>query len=173
MKLEDLQIIPNAAQPTAGQGLVLDLNGQLPQAVRQTLPGYLLDYVEVTSNQTSTATTAAGATAIVTGNAIFYDGATVIRAEFQAPQIWHSVADTAIILELYDGATDLGVIGVSLTHLTTNSASVPVARTFTPTVGTHTYSIRMWSTAAGTATAQGGAGGAGTAFPMYLRITHA
>lgn len=31
--LEELQQIPNAAQPTPGQGLVLDLNGKLPASV--------------------------------------------------------------------------------------------------------------------------------------------
>ena len=133
-----------------------------------------LDYKEVTTPQTSTATTAAAATAIITGNAVTYDGSTIVAVEFYAGAVQHSAANALVLLNLYDGATDLGIIARLATSATAATADfVSAKRQLTPSAAAHTYSIRAWTTIAGTITAAIGAGGPATDLPMFMRITKA
>lgn len=132
-----------------------------------------VDYVEVTSNQTTTATTAATATAIVTGSAVTYDGATPIWVEFYAGQAYHSVANGIVVADLWDGSTDLGIIALGVSPVVGNGPTLNGRRKLTPSAASHTYSIRAWVTAAGTGNFLAAAGGAGAMMPMYLRISKA
>ena len=132
--------------------------------------GQELDYKEVTSSQTSTATTAATATAQITGNAVTYDGSTPVIIEFFAPNESGSSNPHTNVYELYDGSTDLGQIAVAAGPLT--STAIRGTRRLTPSAGSHTYSIRLW-VGGGTGTTSAGVGGANTLFPMTLRITRA
>lgn len=160
IKLTTTQIDPAAA--IKGSQLATGQTG--PPASR-------IAHDEVASNQTSTTTTAATATQIIAGSAIAYDGS-VILIEFFCPEVYHSVASTAVFFELYDAASGLGLIAAARSISTANGDMVYGFRRLTPSVATHTYNIRMWVAAAGTATAvAGGGGAAGTAVPMFLRIT--
>jgi len=136
-----------------------------------TFLGVQKDYAEVTSNQTSTATTAAGATAIITGNSVAYNGTDVVMIEFEAVSATHSVANAIMKWNLYDGSTDLGVMCQSWETTTgTGNMHVRGSRRLTPSNASHTYSIRAWSNTAGTVTTEAGAGGAGVLLPMFIRI---
>jgi hypothetical protein len=130
-----------------------------------------MDYKEVTSNQTSTATTAATATALITVNSVAYDGATAVIVDFTALEAHLSVTNIAGNFNLYDGSTDLGRIA-SVTGLAGQSGSTAVfgRRRLTPSNASHTFSIRGWVSSASTLTAVAGAGGAGADLPMTLRI---
>lgn len=133
-------------------------------------PGYLFDYAQITGSGSSTATSAATATAIVTGSAVTYDGATPVWIEFFAPAFQHT-AITTVFFMLYDGATQVGRL------FETNSVAANTDKPcfgkvkLTPSAGAHTYSIRVYSAGAGTATILAGAGGNDIDLPAFLAIT--
>ncbi len=128
-----------------------------------------LDYVERTTDLTVTATSAATATAFITGNSVAYDGSTRVRIEW-----WINLGLTTnannIVAELYEDSTDLGRIGhITLTANTAIGGPMYGVRFLTPSNASHTYSIRIWKTGAGLTTASG----ASPALPAFLRITRA
>lgn len=160
--------------------LSLGASGKVPASNGSTLayvypPGYEFDYVENTAGSTAvTATTDATAVAYITGNSVSYDGSTSVKIE-----VWIFNANVttaqAVLLNLYDGSTDLGRIGnLSCPAVTANSVANTIygVRFLTPTNTTHTYSIRAWKTG-GTANLVGNTGGTATAFPAWYRITKA
>ncbi len=132
--------------------------------LRQILAARTLDYVEQTSSLTVTATTDATAQAFVTGNAVSYDGSTVVIIEAYIP---FGAATAAMVCNLYDGSTDLGRLGQINTVV---NAPMYLARRLTPSNASHTYSIRIWKTS-GTASANCGAGGTATNLPGFIRIS--
>lgn len=130
-----------------------------------------LDYVAGTANVNTTATTAATATAIITGNAVTYDGVTPVVIEFHAVRMFNSVANVDTNLNLYDGATDLGRIAKSVgISGQAGDATIVGARRLIPTAGSHTYSVKGWVSVASTGTVVGGAGGVGVDTPMFIRV---
>jgi len=133
--------------------------------------GAKLDYAELTSNFTVTATSAATATACITGNPVSYDGATEVSIEVFLPTAEISTT-AAVVFDLYDGPTDLGIIAQTYPQASSGSSGDTLIgrRWLTPSAGSHTYSIRAWKSG-GTATVYAGAGGAGAYLPAYMRIT--
>lgn len=132
-----------------------------------------LSYVEVTSSLTVTATSDATAQTFVSSAAIAYDGSTRILIEIWCPYM-DITGNQAIVLNLYDGSTDLGRIAnletVNGSGLT--SETVSGKRFLTPSAATHTFHIKAWKTA-GTGTVGAQAGGTATYMPAWLRITTA
>jgi hypothetical protein len=131
------------------------------------------DYVESTVSITVSATTAATATTVITGNAFTPSGSDVYRIEFGCSQvaITANAAGNAIAFHLYDGATNLGRLDTIINGSTTGlDTGVYMSREFTPTNASHTYSIRAHRTNAN-CTVVHGAGGADVAFPFWLRTT--
>jgi hypothetical protein len=179
VKLADLQTILNAPHPTPGMGLVLDYNGQLPQAVVQTLPGYEIAYVEMPASAAGdvnvTSTTQATPTSVLALPAVTFDGQTTIYVEYfpgrgaQAA----NVAGNILVLDLWDGATNLG----DMLDVATSTATAPILpigvakRKLRPSVGPHTFTIQGWLTGAGTGVVYG-RGDAGY-LPGYLRLVRA
>ncbi len=136
-------------------------------------PGYELDYAQITTSFTVTATSDATATAAITGAAITYDGATRVRVEAFAPYCDITAAQ-AIVLNLYDGNTDIGRLALLNDPDGANNGNSPIyaQRFLTPSNAAHTYSIRAWKTG-GTVSLVAGAGGVATPSPAFLRITKA
>lgn len=132
-------------------------------------PGYEYGYTEFTSNVSITATTEATANQIVSAGAITFDGAPV-RVEFGAYLI-RGPASVSIFVELYDGASSIGVLGQYDMDAGADGVPPRLTRRFTPTAVAHTYSIRAHLASAGTGTVFGGAGGVGLAMPGFIRIT--
>ena len=143
------------------------------------MPGFKLDYVEITSSVnpvTSTADGTSGGTAVIDGNSVSYDGSTPICIEFFCPELFISpnTAGHAIYVNLYDGTTDLGRLAQLRGDVASASFSAPVLvrRFLTPSNASHTYHIRAWKDNSGdTAAVLCGAGGASTLMPAYYRIT--
>ena len=157
---------------TTGKVLVSDGS----TAVWDYPPGYYFDYAETTSTTTVTATSAATAQTHLSGNAVTYDGSTVVVIEFFAYAISLD-SDATMVINLYDGSTDLGRLGAwnstaSGTTTGTIVTAVAVGRRLTPSAAAHTYSIRIWKTG-GTGSIIAGAGGTDTVLPNWLRITRA
>lgn len=131
----------------------------------------VLSYVEFTGNPSVTSTTAATPTTVVTAGAITADGVTPICVEFFSPGMNGPSATQSLIVGLYEGGTQLGSLAAS-----SNAGGIGVTPTlarrfFTPTSGSHTYSVGGYMGAAGTGTVRGDTG-VGTAYvPGYIRIT--
>lgn len=128
------------------------------------------DYVEITSNVTVSATTEAGSTTVITGNAVSYNGSTRVKIEFFAPLV---DARQFVVCTLWDGSTDLGWISQTESNNSTTMGGPHYGvRYLTPSNASHTYSIKAYRGAtAGTVFA--GSGGAGNPLPAYMRITKA
>ena len=129
-----------------------------------------LDYVERATDLSVTATSAATASAFITGNAVTYGGATRVKVEF-----WAAGADASsgqyCIFQLYDGSTDLATLGEIDAAGSYLIVPVYTVRFLTPSAGAHTYSIRAWKSG-GTANIYGQGGSTSPAFaPAWYRIT--
>ena len=155
--------------------------GTVPTAGASTLayafpPGYEFDYAQITSPVNIVGTSEAAATTIVTGNAVTYDGSTIVMVECFFEYFQQPGADTNSALYLYDGASSIGRIALQTgPNATGYSGSlrfpgVGGRRRITPSAGAHTYSIRGM-VPAGTGVVSAGAGGNGNGAPGFIRIT--
>ncbi len=126
-------------------------------------PGLELDYVQRTTSLSVSATTAAGADTVIDGNAISFDGSTIVLIEFFAPLV---DSTQFIDFDLWDGSTDLGVIA----QLNAVIGPAYGAMRITPSNASHTFHIKVWR-GTGSANVDSGAGGAGTRVPAFYRVT--
>lgn len=160
------------AATAAGQ--VLTTAGTTTPLVYAYPPGYEFDYVQITSPVSLTATTEGTANTIVTGNAVTYDGSTVVMVNFFAPALVTPVGiDQYAMLWLYDGSSSIGRLATIVDQASTGTigeaAPVYVSRRLTPSNAAHTYSIRG-DVSGGTGSLSCGAGGLGNIMPAYIRI---
>lgn len=133
------------------------------------------DYAEVTSNTNVTATTEGAANTIITGNPVMYDGATPVVVHFSCPRIDvdNGAIGRAIVILLFEGASVIGRMATWQTPAAqTLVATTKAEYRFTPSAGTHTYTIKAL-VSAGTSIVKAGAGGSGQDLPAFMRITHA
>jgi hypothetical protein len=138
--------------------------------------GTVLAYNEFTVPVTCTATTEATSNTIVTASAVTFDGATAILVEFFAPAVKAaSSALTAADFTLWDGTTDLGLIGSWGNDAASNNQVEPLslARRFTPASGSRVYSVRGRSNIAAGTLVNAGTWGPGTYCPGYICVTKA
>jgi hypothetical protein len=130
-------------------------------------PGSQMDYVEKTTAVAVTATTEAGATVLVTGSSVTYDGSTPVWVEYFATDM--APGSTYIIVVLWDDTAN-----VSLGYLALSFSRGPFTgrRRLTPAAGARVYSIRGFVDAGSGGPTNGG-GGVGVRLPGYIRITRA
>jgi len=132
-------------------------------------PGFEISYTQITANVTVASGTEASGTAVISPGAATFDGAPVI-CTFYSPSVLTATADL-IIVSLFEGATQLarladirGGVGVVA------EAECLAEYRFTPSAGSHTYSITaIRGTSSGTIIA--GAGGTGAYAPAFVRFT--
>jgi hypothetical protein len=136
-------------------------------------PGYEFDYAPFTTPVSISATTEAGANTIVSGNAVTYDGSTTILITCSSPQANpdDTQASPYMIFSLWDSSTNLGRLG-QLEEKGSVNGRFPLffQCRLTPSAGSHTYIWKAWNVA-GTGSVDGGAGGASTSMPGFIRIT--
>lgn len=130
-----------------------------------------LDYVQITSPVSVTATSEATANTVITANPVAFDGSTDVEIEVCSPQWYGPATATADIqLALYDGSSSTGMIASMRSETTSRAVNTLSAKCrVTPTAGTHTFSARGWCTA-GSGAVQAGAGGSGNMRPAFMRI---
>lgn len=126
------------------------------------------DYVTRTSNITITATTSATAQAVLTGNAVTYDGVTRVLLEYFVPIVDHPNQAYAV---LYDGSTELGLLEIFNSSAQGHDFGY-ASILLTPSAGSHTYSVRFYK-GGSDPTIYCGNNTAGSYAPGYLRITGA
>jgi hypothetical protein len=138
-------------------------------------PGYEWDYVQITAGVNVTGTTEGASTTVITGNAVTFDGAPVLLEVF-CPRI---IMDTGaagdqFFICLFESGASIGRLAnfrtASITAQTQYVARVGYR--FTPTAGSHTYSIACFiSSTTGTPKFDAGAAGVGNMVPAYYRVT--
>ena len=168
-----IKIAPNNGNWKAGSRLTIyGLGGAHAPSF---LPGTQLDYVEITSPVTISATTAAGANTCITGNAVTYDGATRICVESFSPYVATGTSSqSSVTVVLFDGSSQVGILTFHGRGDGTRDDVSPhfARRLLTPSAGSHTYSIRAYrGTSNGSFNA--GAGGDDAFLPAYIRVTAA
>lgn len=140
-------------------------------------PGAELDYVEVTTGKSITATTEATADVVVTSNSVTFDG-TACWFEFYCPNVAPAATAGAFLLVLlFDNTASTSASVGRLANCTpetsaTGTGPILVKRKLTPSAGARTYSVRA-ITSSGTGALTSGAGGATAYMPGFLRITKA
>ena len=167
-----------AAKLTAGTaGNFLKSAGAAAANVWAFPPGHQFDYVEFTSNVSVTATVEASADTIVAGTSQTY-AAGDYWVEFFSHQVTpNPTAGAYLILSLWDGATELGDIGI--TQNATGATTVPIGgpqvckRKVTLTAATHQLIIKGHTSGGQPANVQAGAGGVATRLPGYILVTKA
>lgn len=157
--------------PAGGQAFALEPDGTIPASLL-TGGGGELDYAEITAASTTVAaTTEGGATTIITGAALAWDGGTAAIFEFFAPRVTSD--GTGLQFVLWDDTN-----GVSL-GLWDNGSSATRAPSlfyrYTPPATATVHSVRAFRTGGTTAgnVISAGAGGAGNRVPAFFRITSA
>jgi hypothetical protein len=131
-------------------------------------PGTELDYVQITSPVSVTATTEGTANTVVTANSVTFDGSAVIIEFFTNGVI--NGANGFTNLCLFQDGSSIGILGFTGDSAGTDSQAVLIRRRMSPAAGAHTYSIRAFRQTANS-TVAAGAGGAATNMPAYIRIT--
>lgn len=137
------------------------------------LPGTELGYDQITGTVSVTATSAATATSIIAGTAHSFDGSPVLL-EFYAPGVSSpSVAGDSTWVLLFEGSTQIAQIAqVQTPSAASMGVTVKAGIRFTPSAGSHTYSIKAWATVTtGTPRVFAGSGSGGAAAPAYMRFT--
>lgn len=147
--------------PTVGD-LWYDTDDAAPLA-----PGTELAYNQITASVTIASTAPASPTLVIEGTSRTYDGSPVMVEVFTGGIVAGS--GQQVVINLWDGATDLGYIGSWIgMPLTT----VCLKKRITPTAGTHNLRVVGWLTS-GTSTVTAGPGGSNQWTPAYIRVTRA
>lgn len=106
-----------------------------------------LDYAEITSDVTISATGTPG-TDVISLPARVYDGSTTVMIEFFTPRLTCGASNfSEVILELFDGSTLVTArIGNARSDGDGNADFWPTycVRRLTPSAGSHTYNIKGW-----------------------------
>lgn len=138
----------------------------------------ILDYTEITSPVTPTATSEATADTVVSASAVNFDGGTRVKISFycEAVMLFPSIPNPnpVCILTLYDGSSSIGYIAWISSGFPTGSNNayrpVTVSRVLTPSNASHTYSIRAYVGSGDSVLVEAGIGGASHAMPAYIMI---
>jgi hypothetical protein len=164
------------ASPTAGQ-VYYDTGTNTLYVWNGTLwvpagAGAELGYDQITAGVNPTGTTAATATTVISCAAHSFDGAPVLCEFYAWAAVMGAVSGQTVTAGLFEPA---GTLITALCTVVNNAAAalrVPFGGKFrfTPSAGSHTYTIAAWVSASGPNIAAGtGAGGGNT--PAYCRFT--
>lgn len=142
------------------------------QAVQDHTPGIELGYFQRASNFTTTNTSSSSTAGNITGMSVTIVGqGRPVDLRFHCCSVYHSVANTPVsAVIIRDGnltGADNQIGGVISQSTTTGPSLMMTRRTNTLTLGvSYTFTVRVWSSAAGTATLVGAA-----YCPIELTIT--
>jgi hypothetical protein len=136
-------------------------------------PGFEINYTQITAGVNIVSTTEATPTTIISPGAITFDGSAVRVEFFSYGVVSPAVQGGASVILLFEGATEITRLAVVISPAAVNlEAPVYAAFRFTPTAGSHTYTIAARATSTtGTPTVEAGAGGTATPPPAFVRFT--
>lgn len=139
-----------------------------------TVPPRELAYAQITANKTITTSGAVGGDAVVSAPATVFDGSPVMLEFFSPAVTPAAIAAATVQLFLYEGPTVLSTFAV-VSNPAAGQCYVPVyaARRFSPTAGSHTYSVGAFRELGNGTVGAGPGGGLGQYVPAFIRITRA
>lgn len=161
--------IADIADPTTG--MVIGSASNAAAAVFP--PGYEIGYDENTASVSVTVVTEASSTTIIAGSSHTFDGAPVM-AHFFSPIVTNpTTTGTEMAVCLFESSTEIGRMGALLSTVTGSGTGVPFScfRRFTPTAGTHTYSVKAFMFSGSGASVVGGPTGTAAFMTSFLRFT--
>jgi hypothetical protein len=135
--------------------------------------GTELGYDQITAPVNVASTTEATGTTIITCAAHAFDGAAVLATLYAPFMNTGTTAGSSVVLCLFEGATQIARL-VSVATPAAAQAFAPVCAQlrFTPTVGSHTYTVTAFtSNVTGTPAVGAGASGTGAYAPAFIRFT--
>lgn len=133
-------------------------------------PGFELDYAQITSPVTVTATSEGAADTVITGTSQAYAAEPVLLTFF-TPFLQNGAFTTFCIVYLYDVATSTVVGRLNRTDVINGDGTALFAQyRFTPTAATHQYRVRAYIDAGTQANINAGSGGSAAYLPAFLRI---
>lgn len=139
--------------------------------------GAVLDYVEKTGSTNITSTSSASGDTVLSGTSQAYAAGAVWVETFFPRCRTFANAGAILYVSLYDGSTELGVLGEVLTPAAAATGCAFYAkRKLTLSAATHQLVIKASTNGGGGGPAiiAGGAGGTGTTFlPGFIRVTAA
>lgn len=150
-----------------GSGNVVTSTGS--GAIAAKPPGYRLDYAQITSGPTISGTTEGAANAVITGNAVTYDGTQVLVEVFIPGSVEGTGSLIGVILR---DSTVLGQFRIN--ESSANQRGAVVALVYdTPSAASHTYKVQAFTSGGGSGQVLAGAGGSGNTLPAFLKVTKA
>lgn len=139
-----------------------DIEGLTPAL----FPGAEIGYDQITSNVNIGSSTEASGTTIITCAAHTFDGSPV-WAEFSASNVYGGGANNILVC-LFEGATEIGKLCQVRTEGAVSMLAYGRLR-FTPTAGSHTYTVTAFATSlTGPPNIGAGAGGTGAYVPASI-----
>ncbi len=157
------------ATPAAGQAPIAT---GTTAATWQYPPGYEIGYDQITSPVSITATAEASGNTVISCAAHTFDGAPVM-AEFFSPAIDAGAgAGAFVVVCLFESTTEIGRLAVVQGPAAGNGTTAPgIGKLrFTPSAGSHTYTVKAFRITAN-GSIEAGAGGTATDVPAYMRFT--
>ena len=133
--------------------------------------GAEIGYDQITSTVTVASTTESAGTVVISGSPHTFDGGPVIAEFFTQNLGGPTLAGNFTILSLFEGATQIARIAQVKSESAGGSGVTanPTYR-FTPTAGTHTYSVTAFMTGGTSGQVAAGVGGPGVNPPAFLRF---
>jgi hypothetical protein len=147
--------------------------GKLATSFADAPPGYVVASGSFATTATGTSNTEGGATQIISTTSFTADGSRAVLVSFFA-DYWTltGVASGEVVLALFDSSTVLGTIAQQTITGAGNKTSLAATSRVTPSAGSHTLNLRLWTpTAGGTAQVIAGNGGTTTALPAVMQVS--
>lgn len=139
-------------------------------------PGYEISYTEITTSVNVTSTTEATGTTIISPGAVTFDGGPVMVEVFAEGCALPKAATAVLCICLFEGSTEITRLGVYEVFGGSSTQQLVVnlfgAYRFTPSAGSHTYTVTSFANSTtGAPNIGAGNGGTGGTAPAFVRFT--
>lgn len=137
------------------------------------MPGYEINYTQITSPVNITSTTQASGTTIISPGDITFDGSPVLCEFVAIVNADNNAVNDVLVVSLFEGSTQITQLLTYRAGITAANAIIPVhpVYRFTPSAGSHTYTITAFVTSTtGTPKVTAGPGGTGGNPPAFVRF---
>lgn len=137
------------------------------------LPGGEIGYDQITNPVIFASTVEASGTTIIACSAHTFDGGAVL-AKFSSPSVTPpSTAGGQVVFCLFDGATEIGRIAIVTGDGAGGRYPCQGEVRFTPSAGSHTYTVTAYTTVGTGGSCNASSGGTGSLVPTFVRFTKA